>query len=70
MAGAGAAVIGLLIAAFYDPVWVSAVGGALDVVLAVAAFAALVLARTPPYLVVLLLAAAGEIAVRVPTLVM
>jgi chromate transporter len=64
LAGAGAAVIGLLLAAFYDPVWIGAVGSPLDVALAALAFVALVLARVPPYLVVGAMAIAGELVAR------
>ncbi len=69
LAGAGAAVIGLLLAAFYDPVWTGAVTGPLDVFVAAAAFVALSLARTPPYVVVVLMAAAGEVLARASGLV-
>lgn len=69
LAGAGAAVIGLLLAAFYDPVWTGAVTGPLDVLVAAAAFVALSLARTPPYVVVVLMAAAGEVLARASGLV-
>lgn len=65
LAGTNAAVIGLLIAALYDPVWTSAVFDALDVVLVVAAFAALALRNTSPLLVVASLAVAGEVLGRV-----
>lgn len=51
--GTNAAVVGLLLAALYDPVWTSAVRGPRDFVLALAAFAALALWRAPPWLVVL-----------------
>jgi chromate transporter len=64
LAGVGAAVIGLLLAAFYDPVWIGAVGSPLDVALAALAFVALVLARVPPYLVVGAMAIAGELVAR------
>jgi chromate transporter len=56
MAGANAAVVGLLAAALYDPVFTSAVGSGLDVVLASAGFALLVFARVPSWMVVLALA--------------
>ena len=59
LAGVNAAVVGLLLAALYQPVWVSAVQGAGDVVLVLLAWAALVLWRAPPWLVVLAGAATG-----------
>ncbi len=43
MRGVNAAVVGLLLAALYDPVWTSAIGGPADVALAVAAFGLLAL---------------------------
>ncbi|WP_421682178.1 chromate efflux transporter [Stutzerimonas urumqiensis] len=51
--GINAAVVGLLLAALYDPVWTSAVDGPAAFMLAVAAFFALVTWRLPPWLVVL-----------------
>jgi len=59
MAGVNAAVVGILLAALYDPVWTSAIGSRADFAVALAAFALLVVARLSPVLVVLLAAAAG-----------
>ena len=59
MLGVNAAVVGLLLAALYDPVWTGGVRSAGDFVLAIAAFALLVSWRLPPWLVVLLGALAG-----------
>jgi len=59
MAGVNAAVVGILLAALYDPVWTSAIRGRLDFATALAAFALLVYARLSPVLVVLLCALAG-----------
>jgi chromate transporter len=59
MAGVNAAVVGLLGSALYNPVWVSAVKGPTDFAIAAAGFAALIVWRAPPLLVVLLTAAAG-----------
>lgn len=61
MKGANAAVVGILVAAFYDPVWTSGVSGASDVLLALAGFVALVILKAPPWTVVLALATAGAI---------
>ena len=52
-------VVGLLLAALYHPVWTSAIHAPADLALALAAFAALVWARVPPWLVVPLCGAAG-----------
>lgn len=57
--GVNAAVVGLLLAALYDPVITSAIRGPADVALALAAFAALQLWRAPPWAVVAAAAAAG-----------
>ncbi len=57
--GANAAVVGLLFAALYDPVFTSAVTGPRDLALALAGLGLLTLARTPPWLVVGLLGLAG-----------
>ncbi|WDR07479.1 chromate efflux transporter [Devosia rhodophyticola] len=52
MAGANAAVVGILGAALYDPVWTSAVIAPVDVAIALAGFGLLVLWKAPPTLVV------------------
>ncbi|KFL25347.1 chromate transporter [Devosia sp. 17-2-E-8] len=54
---ANAAVVGLLLAALYDPVFTSAVSSPRDFALALAAFGALTLLRVPPWLLVLATAA-------------
>lgn len=59
MRGANAAVVGILGAALYDPVWTSAVLGPVDFALALAGFVALVSWKAPPWMVVLALAVAG-----------
>ena len=53
LTGINAAVVGLLLAAFYDPVWTSAIGNGFDFSLALAAFLALAWWRLPPWLIVL-----------------
>jgi chromate transporter len=52
--GVNAAVVGLLLAALYTPVWTSAIFTPADFGLAVAAFLMLVFWRVPPWLVVIL----------------
>jgi chromate transporter len=59
--GANAAVVGILGAALYDPVWTSAVSNANDVALALAGFLLLAIWKLPPWVVVLLLAVFGAI---------
>jgi len=59
LAGVNAGVVGILLAALYDPVFLTAIRGAADLVLAIAAFALLVFARVSPVIVVALGAAAG-----------
>lgn len=61
MRGANAAVVGILAAALYDPVFTSAVLKPLDFALALAGFVALVSWKLPPWLVVLGLAVAGAV---------
>lgn len=58
--GANAAVVGVLIAALYNPVWTEGVNSAPDAASALVAFGLLQWWKTPPWLVVLLCAAAGE----------
>jgi chromate transporter len=59
--GINAAVVGLLLAALYDPVWTSAIENAADFGLALVAFGLLVFWRLPPWLVVLLTAVGGAL---------
>ena len=59
MAGVNAGVVGILLAALYDPVWTSAIHGRADFGLGLAAFGLLVYARVSPVWVVAFGAAAG-----------
>jgi chromate transporter len=59
MGGINAAVVGVLGAALYDPVWISAIHTRSDFGLALAAFGMLVYARISPVVVVLLTAMGG-----------
>lgn len=52
--GVNAAVVGLLLAAFYHPVFTSGILSTKDVILGLAAFGLLVLWKAPPWLVVML----------------
>ena len=52
LAGVNAAVVGLLLAALYQPVWTGAIGQAPDFGLALSAFVALVFWKWSPWLVV------------------
>ncbi len=61
MRGANAAVVGILGAALYDPVWTSAVLSPRDFLLALTGFLALTVWEAPPWLVVIGLALAGVI---------
>lgn len=61
MRGANAAVVGILAAAFYDPVVTTAVLAWPDVAIAVAGFALLSTGRTPTWLAVMLIAATATI---------
>lgn len=58
-AGVNAAVVGLLAAALYSPVWTSAVHGPIDFAIAVVGCSLLVRWKAPPLVVVALCAAAG-----------
>ena len=59
MLGTNAAVVGLIGAALYDPVWTSAVRSPIDFAIAASAFILLIAWRAPPLLVVTLSALAG-----------
>ncbi len=61
LAGVNAAVVGILLAALYQPVITSAIRGPTDVALALGAFAALHVWRLPPLVVVVACAAIGAI---------
>lgn len=52
LAGVNAGVVGLLLAALWDPVWTGAVRGPLDIVLVALALLALMVWKLPPWLVV------------------
>lgn len=62
--GANAAVVGVLLAALYNPVWIEGVKNAHDMATAVAAFGLLQWWKLPPWLVVLLTAAARQWVLR------
>ena len=57
--GVNAAVVGLLLAALYNPVWTAGITGPADFALAASAFLLLFLWQTPPWLVVALCAVGG-----------
>ena len=59
--GVNAAVVGILLAALYDPVFSGAISSAPDFALAAAAFALLSFWKVPPWLVVVLTAAGGAL---------
>jgi chromate transport protein ChrA len=61
MRGANAAVVGILGAALYSPVWTSAVLTPRDFALALAGFLLLTVWKAPPWIVVVLLSAAGAL---------
>lgn len=58
--GINAAVVGLLLAALYDPVWTSAIHGPEDFGLALVALGLLAIWKWPPWLVVALSAGVGQ----------
>jgi len=64
--GVNAAVVGLLLAALYHPVWTSAITTTGDFLLGAAAFLLLFLWKTPPWLVVLFCAIGGEALALLP----
>jgi chromate transporter len=59
LSGINAAVVGLLVAALYDPVWTSAIFDARDFALALGAFGLLAVWRLPPWLVVVVTGLVG-----------
>lgn len=63
--GINAAVVGLLLAALYNPVWTTAIHSPADFGLALVAFGLLALWKWPPWLVVVLMALGGELSARI-----
>jgi len=61
LGGLNAAVVGLLLAALYNPVWTAGILDARDFALGVTAFLLLFTWQTPPWLVVILCALGGEV---------
>jgi chromate transporter len=59
--GINAAVVGLLLAALYQPVWTSTIKNAYDFLFALAALGLLVIWKLPPWSVVLLAALVGGV---------
>jgi chromate transporter len=62
--GINAAVVGLLLAALYNPVWTSAIHNPADFGLSLVAFGLLAFWQWPPWFVVLLSAVGGELLTR------
>jgi chromate transporter len=62
LSGINAAVVGLLLAALYDPVWTSSIKSKADFAIALAAFALLVFWRLSPLVLVLFAAVSGAVA--------
>ncbi|WP_433887101.1 chromate efflux transporter [Pseudomonas vranovensis] len=60
MLGVNAAVVGLLLAALYQPLWTSAISQPLDVALALLALVALMAFKLPPWLVVIACGLGGQ----------
>jgi len=57
--GTNAVVVGLLLAALYDPVWTKAIHGGPEFIVGLAAFGLLHFWKIPPWLVILFATAAG-----------
>jgi chromate transporter len=64
LSGVNAAVVGLLVAALYQPIWTSAILAATDFAIGLAAFGLLMFWRWPPWLVVVLTAMTAEVLTR------
>ncbi|MCA0756006.1 chromate transporter [Paenibacillus sp. N4] len=63
LTGVNAAVVGILLAALYDPVWTTSVAGPADFALAAVLFLMLAIWKLPPWMVVLAGAAGGMLVV-------
>jgi chromate transporter len=62
--GVNAAVVGIMLAALYDPIWTAGIARRADFALAILAFLLLYLWKTPPWLVVILCALGGAVLAR------
>jgi chromate transporter len=65
LSGVNAAVVGLLLTALYNPVWISAIHSSADFALALLAFGLLMFWKWPPWVVVVLTALGGENLARI-----
>lgn len=61
LTGVNAAVVGILLAAFYNPIWTSSITSSLDFILAAFLFTMLAFWRLPPWVIVVSGAAAGAV---------
>jgi len=61
LTGMNAAVVGILLAALYHPIWTSSIHGSLEFVIGAGLFAMLMFWKCPPWVVVLAGAAAGQL---------
>lgn len=59
LAGVNAAVVGILLAALYDPIWTGSIRGAMDFAIAAILFVMLIFWKLPPWVVVITGALAG-----------
>ena len=64
--GVNAAVVGLLLAALYNPVWTSAIFGPADFAIGILAFLALAFWAAPPWLVVIFGAVTAALVAQIP----
>lgn len=63
--GVNAAVVGLLLAALYNPVWTAGITGPYDFALAACGFLLLFMWQVPPWLVVVLSAIGGALIAKI-----
>ncbi|MEH7347355.1 chromate transporter [Gottfriedia acidiceleris] len=63
--GVNAAVVGILISAFFNPIWISSVFSIFDFVIVAILFSLLVIMKLPPWVIVLVGAISGEILSRI-----
>ena len=69
LTGTNAAVVGILLAALYTPVWTSAITEPIDAAVAALAVALLLTGRVPPLVVVAFCAVAGQVVAGWPAIV-
>ncbi|RSK25731.1 chromate efflux transporter [Bacillus sp. HMF5848] len=66
LVGVNAAVVGILIAAFYNPIWISSIFRPIDFAFAAVLFSLLIHWKLPPWIIVVIGAIGGQLLILIP----